>query len=122
MYYINEHDNAPHVVNPLTVADGEKLRLVLDLRYINSFLESSRFKYEDLRTLSEIFESGFYFFTFDLESGYHLVSIVQHHQQFLGFSWLFSHWYGVHLRTKIIENKIQFEVQKLDYPFRNLVI
>ena len=30
--------------------------------------------------------------------------------------------YGVHLRTKIIENKRQFEVQKLDYPCRNLVI
>ena len=30
--------------------------------------------------------------------------------------------YGVHLRTKITENKIQFEVQKLDYPCRNLVI
>ena len=30
--------------------------------------------------------------------------------------------YGVHLRTKIIENKRQFEVQKLDYPHRNLVI
>ena len=30
--------------------------------------------------------------------------------------------YGVHLRTKIIENKIQFEVQKLDYPYRNFVI
>ena len=30
--------------------------------------------------------------------------------------------YGVHLRTKIIENKRQFEVQKLDYPRRNLVI
>ena len=30
--------------------------------------------------------------------------------------------YGVHLRTKIIENKMQFEVQKLDYPCRNLVI
>ena len=26
------------------------------------------------------------------------------------------------MRTKIIENKIQFEVQKLDYPCRNLVI
>ena len=24
--------------------------------------------------------------------------------------------YGIHLQTKIIENKIQFEVQKLDYP------
>lgn len=42
-----------------------------------SFLESQRFKYEDLQTLSEIFESGFYFFTFNLESGYHHVSIVR---------------------------------------------
>ena len=30
--------------------------------------------------------------------------------------------YGVHSRTKIIENKIQFEVQKLVYPCQNLVI
>ena len=30
--------------------------------------------------------------------------------------------YGVHLRTKIIENKRQFEVQKLGYPCRNRVI
>ena len=30
--------------------------------------------------------------------------------------------YGARLRTKIIENKIQFEVQNLDYPCRNLVI
>ena len=30
--------------------------------------------------------------------------------------------YGVHLRTKLIENKRQFEVQRLDYPYRNLVI
>ena len=34
----------------------------------------------------------------------------------------FSVNYDVHLRTKIIENKGQFEVQKLDYPCRNLVI
>jgi len=84
---IEQHDTPPHVVNPLTVAEGKKLRLVLDLRYVNNFLKS---KYEDLRTLSEIFESGFFFFTFDLESGYHHVRIVKHHQQLLGFSWLFS--------------------------------
>lgn len=72
---IDEHDNAPHVVNPLTVVEGKKLKFVLDLP----------------KSLSEIFGSGFYFFTFDLESGYHHVGIVQHHQQFLGFSRLFSH-------------------------------
>lgn len=82
-------ETPPHVVNPLTVAEGKKLRLVLDLRHVNQFVENTRFKYEDLRTLAEIFEAGFFFFTFDLESGYHHVSIVEHHQQLLGFSWLF---------------------------------
>lgn len=74
----------------------------MDLPYINSFLESSRFKYEDLRTLSEIFGSGFYFFTFDLESGYHHVSIVQHHLQFLGFSRLFSHGVRRYFTLKVL--------------------
>ena len=57
---IKEHDFPLHVVNPLTVAEGKKLRLVLDLRYVNSLIKCPRFKYEDLRTLSEIFESGFF--------------------------------------------------------------
>ena len=30
--------------------------------------------------------------------------------------------YGIHLRTKIIENKRQFEGQELDYLCQNLVI
>ena len=38
------------------------------------------------------------------------------------YDWVATYEYGVHLRTKIIENKRQFEVQKLDYPCRNLVI
>ena len=33
-----------------------------------------------------------------------------------------SSYYGVHVRTKIIENKRQVEVQELGYPCRNLVI
>ena len=87
---ISESSSPPHVVNPLTVAAGKKMRLVLDLRYVNQFVECPTFKYEDLRTLSEIFEAGFFFFTFDLESGYHHVGIVPHHHQLLGFSWLFA--------------------------------
>lgn len=51
--------------------------------------------------LSEIFSSGFHFLTFDLESGYHHVSIVQHHQQFLGFSW-FSNGARRHFTFKVL--------------------
>ena len=86
---IKECDVAPRVVNPLSVAEGKKLRFVLDLRHVNQYVEATRFKYEDLKTLAELFEVGFYLFTFDLESGFHHVSVVEHHQQLLGFSWLF---------------------------------
>ena len=60
---------SPHVVNPLSLLEGKKLRLVLDLRYVNQFLQKQSFRYEDLKTLqSEVFQQDYYFFTFDLES------------------------------------------------------
>ena len=46
-------------MNPLTVAEGKKLRLVIDLREVNKYLVKPKFRYEDLRSLSEIFEQGF---------------------------------------------------------------
>ena len=48
------------------------------------------FKYEDIHSLSKVFEQNFWFFTWDLESGYHYVDIFSGHQKFLGFSWPFS--------------------------------
>ena len=58
---IRECAEPPTVVNPLPIAEGKKLRLV--------------------------FQQGFYFFSFDLESGYHHINIFPPHQQYLGFSW-----------------------------------
>ena len=49
-----------------------------------------KFKYDDLACLSEIFEQNFWFFTWDLKSGYHHVSIRYEHRCFLGFSWTIS--------------------------------
>ena len=51
-----------------------------------------------------------------------LVEIFLKEKEELGLQLTSSSLYGVHLRTKIIENKRRFEVQKLDYPCRNLVI
>ena len=87
---ICEFANPPHCVNPLTVAEGKKLRLVLDLREVNKYLAKCSFRYEDLRSLSEVFKKDFWFFTWDLKSGYHHVDIFPPHQQYLGFSWLIS--------------------------------
>ena len=74
---INEHSFPPHCVNPLTVAEGK-------------YLVKPKFRYEDLRYLSEVFEQGFWFFTWDLKSGYHHEDIFHPHQQFLGFAWDFE--------------------------------
>ena len=35
---IVEHDFPPYCVNPLTLAEGKKLRLVIDLRHVNAFV------------------------------------------------------------------------------------
>ena len=36
----------------------------------------------------DLFQSGYFFFTFDLKSGYHHIEIFPDHWQYLGFSWL----------------------------------
>ena len=87
---IVEHSVPPFCVNPLSVAEGKKLLLVIDLRHVNSFLVRFKFKYEDLRSLSQVLEEGQWFFTWDLKSGYHHVDICLEHQMYLGFSWPFS--------------------------------
>ena len=87
---IKELDYAPHCVNPLTVADKSKLRLVIDLRHVNNYEVKKKFKYENLKTVSELFEQDDHFVTFDLKSGYHHIPIHESHQKYLGFSWVFN--------------------------------
>ena len=60
---IVEHDVPLFCVNPLTVAEGKKLRLVIDLMHVNNCLVKPRFKYKDLRLLSQVLDEGHWFFT-----------------------------------------------------------
>ena len=79
----------PEVCSPLSVVGKPqgKLRLVLNLKYLNQFLHVLSFKYEDLRTAALMFEQGEYMFKFDLKSGYHHINIWPEHYKFLGFRW-----------------------------------
>ena len=52
---IQEHFEPPYCVNPLSVAEGKKLRLVIDLRHVNPCLYKHSFKYEDLHCLPKVF-------------------------------------------------------------------
>ena len=51
-----------HTINPLSVADnGKKLRLILDLRYINQHLRVPKTKYEDMRNFRDLLDKGDFF-------------------------------------------------------------
>ena len=79
----------PYICSPLSVVtnDGGKKRLVINLKFLNQYLWKEHFKYEDFRTLMQMFTPKDYVFSFDLKSGYHHVDIFPEHWQYLGFSW-----------------------------------
>ena len=54
--YIQELPEQPYCTNPLTVAVGKKLRLVLDARHVNSYLKYCPIKYEDWSLLEQVIE------------------------------------------------------------------
>ena len=71
----------PEVCSPLSVVGNPevKLRLVLNLRYLNQFLHVQSFKYENLHIAALMFEQGEYQFKFNLKSVYHHVDIWPEH-------------------------------------------
>jgi len=77
----------PVLCSPLSVVEGTKLRLLLNLRYLNQFLHVLSFQYEDLCIAALMFEKDEYLFKFDLKSGYHRVDIWPGHYKQLGFHW-----------------------------------
>ena len=75
--YVEELKQRPYCCNPLTVAEGKKLRLVLDLQHVNKLIKHNKFRFENLSTLSEMLNKGNYFTTVDLASGYHHIEDIQ---------------------------------------------
>ena len=86
---IQEHYKPPYCANPLSVAEGKKLKLVIYLRHVNPCLFIHSLGFEDPHCLSKVFEQIFWFSTLDLESGYHNINIYSEHQTFLGYAWPF---------------------------------
>ncbi|XP_044180060.1 uncharacterized protein LOC122961513 [Acropora millepora] len=89
---VKEVLNPPKFINPLHVVQQScgKCRLILDLSYLNRFIWKQSVRFEDIRTVFDLFQSGYFFFTFDLKFGYHHVEIFPDHRQYLGFSWNFG--------------------------------
>ena len=90
--YIRVTPVYPQFCNPLHVAvqSSGKLRLILDSSHLNKFIVKKSVKYEDLRTVLQMFPpgmSGFFFSSFDLKSAYHHIDICEEHRKFLSFKW-----------------------------------
>ena len=86
---VSEVSDIPFVVNPLTLAFNKvgKPRLVLNCRHINQFIHEFSFRMEDVKVAREIFQKGYFLFSFDLKSAYHHIEIFEHHRKYLGFQW-----------------------------------
>ena len=72
---VKEVLNPPKFINPLHVVQQSsgKCRLILDPSYLNRFIWKKSVWFEDIRTVFDLFQSGYFSFTFDLKSGYHHV-------------------------------------------------
>lgn len=66
-----------HVISPLgVVRNGSKKRLILDLWYVNKYLQIPKIKYEDIWTVCDIFSLGDWFSKFDYKSPRRHISIL----------------------------------------------
>jgi hypothetical protein len=79
----------PFLVSPLGVVPKppDKYRLILDLKFLNSLLQITKFRYESIREVANLCQQNDLLFTVDLKSGYHHIDIHRDFWQYLGFQW-----------------------------------
>ena len=88
----------------------------MDLSYLNRFIWKQSVRFEDIGTVFDFFQSGYFFFTFDLKSGYHHVEIFPDHRQYLGFSWNFGS-----VVKHFVFTVLPFDMSSAPYIFSKLV-
>ncbi len=81
-------DERPKVVSPLgivTKAHSTKLRLVINMRYVNEHFTKRVFKFQGLTDLSDMSKKGDYSLSYDLTSGCYHASLHPHSRRLVGF-------------------------------------
>jgi hypothetical protein len=79
----------PRVTSPLSVAaNGLKLRLILDLSWLNQYVTENRFSLPSIDCVLPFLPQGGSVGSFDFKSGYHDVDVREDYQTYLGFSWV----------------------------------
>ena len=91
----------PRVISPLDVIpkadyhetdNPDRLRMVLDTRWLNEYQQKIKFKYDDLNNSREMFSEGDGLFSIDFTSGYYHVDVHPEHQCLLGIE-VNGKWY-----------------------------
>lgn len=78
---IKEED--AHVINPIHVIKGKKLRMCLDTRYTNLFTPYMRFSNETVEEIARNFlQEGDLMFTVDLEKAYYCIPLHEDYQKY----------------------------------------
>jgi hypothetical protein len=62
-------------------------RLIINLKFLNNFLEVQHFKMEDYRTVCCLLQSNNFMTVVDLKDAYHSVPIYKNHRKYLRFIW-----------------------------------
>ena len=89
--YVQEVLNPPKFINPLHVVQqsGGKCRLILDLSYLNRFIWKQSVRLEDIRTVFDLFQSGYFLFFFFSPLISNLVTITSKFFQIIASIWVF---------------------------------
>jgi hypothetical protein len=88
-------EELPHIVHPLGVVrkkHSDKLRMILDARYINEHINIPSFKYEGLESIHELAQRNDYMIVTDYSRGYHHIDLHPTFFTFFGFEWRGVHY------------------------------
>lgn len=87
--FISEVNYTPHCVSPIGCVSKKrgKLRLITDLRSLNSCCDTPKFRYEDISVLPQIIKKNDKLVTVDLKDGFFHVPVHEDDRKYLGFSW-----------------------------------
>jgi hypothetical protein len=79
----------PRVISPLKVVPkkGNKYRLILDLSWLNKHLFFPKFKYDSVKQVADLFETGDHMFAWDAKDGYWHVDLHEDMWQYMCFEW-----------------------------------
>jgi hypothetical protein len=79
----------PKIISPIGVVPKKngKKRMILDLRFLNSFIDTRQFRLETIFTAAKQMRTGDLMIKIDLKDGYFHIPVHKSHQTLLGFQW-----------------------------------